>query len=74
VTIQAHLVRCGAEGHHIDWNDFIPPQYEALILQKIEEVGAQKLKPIKEALPAEIDYFAIKAVLCKMGSGQLGNG
>ncbi|OPX88435.1 MAG: ATP-dependent DNA helicase RecQ [Pelotomaculum sp. PtaB.Bin117] len=65
VTIQDHLVRCGLEGHHIDWDDFIPQEYEALILQKIEEVGAQRLRPIKEELPAGVDYFAIKAVLCK---------
>ncbi|MDD4238642.1 MAG: DNA helicase RecQ [Desulfotomaculaceae bacterium] len=68
VTIQEHLIRCDVEGYHIDWNAFIPPQYEDLIAQKIEEIGAHKLKPIKEALPAEVDYFAIKAVLCKMGS------
>lgn len=65
VTVQDHLVRCHLEGQHIDWNDFIPPEYESLILQKIEEVGAHKLKPIKDELPAEVDYFAIKAVLCK---------
>ncbi|MFX4262519.1 DNA helicase RecQ [Pelotomaculum propionicicum] len=71
VTIQDHLVRCGMEGCHVDWDDFIPSQYEALIRRKIEEVGAHKLKPIKESLPAGVDYFAIKAVLCKMGSGRL---
>jgi ATP-dependent DNA helicase RecQ len=70
VTIQDHLVRCSAEGYNIDLNAFIPPQYEALIRQKIEEIGAQKLKPIKEALPDGVDYFAIKAVLSKMGSGR----
>ncbi|TEB07668.1 ATP-dependent DNA helicase RecQ [Pelotomaculum schinkii] len=67
VTIQDHLVRCGVEGHSIDWDAFIPPAYEALIRRKIEEIGAHKLRPIKEALPVEVDYFAIKAVLCKMG-------
>ncbi len=65
VTVQEHLVRCGLEGHHIHWDAFIPHEYEALILQKIKEVGAHKLKPIKEKLPVEVDYFAIKAVLCK---------
>lgn len=74
VTIQDHLVRCSMEGRHIDWDAFIPPQYEALIRRKIEEVGAHKLKPIKEALPAGVDYFAIKAVLCKMGSGRVSRG
>lgn len=65
VTVQDHLVRCGLEHHHIDWDDFIPQEYETLILRRIEAVGALKLKPIKEGLPAEVDYLAIKAVLCK---------
>ncbi|MDD2553738.1 MAG: helix-turn-helix domain-containing protein, partial [Desulfotomaculaceae bacterium] len=74
MTIQDHLVRCSAEGCHIDWDAFIPPQYEALIRRKIEEFGAHKLKPIKDALPAQVDYFAIKAVLCKMESERPDNG
>ena len=65
VTVQDHLFRCGLEGHDIDWSAFIPQEYEDLILRKIEEAGAGKLKPIKEELPADVDYFAIKAVLCK---------
>ena len=66
LTVQDHLVRCSTEGYAIDWNAFIPPEYESLIVQAIEKTGAQKLKPIKEALPPEVDYFAIRAVLCKM--------
>jgi len=65
ITVQDHIIRSGLEGYPIDWNTMIPQKYEALILQKIEEIGADKLKPIKEELPAEVDYFAIKAVLCK---------
>ncbi|AEG58637.1 DNA helicase RecQ [Desulforamulus ruminis] len=65
VTIQDHLIRCGLEGYDIPWDTLIPQKYEALILQKIEELGADKLKPLKEQLPDEVDYMAIKAVLCK---------
>jgi len=65
ITIQDHLMRCSQEGHVIDWSPLIPAQYEDLILAKINELGAGKLKPLKEALPEEIDYAAIKAVLCK---------
>lgn len=65
VTIQDHLIRCGLEGHEIDWDAFIPRKYENLILQKIEDLGAEKLRPIKDELPDEVDYFAIRAVLCK---------
>jgi len=65
LTIQDHLVRCYQEGHPVNWDALIPSQYEKLILSKIAELGAEKLKPLKDALPDEIDYAAIKAVLCK---------
>lgn len=65
LTVQDHLVRCYQEGHIVNWDALIPPQYENLILSKIAELGAEKLKPLKDALPEEIDYAAIKAVLCK---------
>ncbi|MHB8170752.1 MAG: DNA helicase RecQ [Thermincolia bacterium] len=65
LTVQDHIIRCGLEGHEVKWDDFIPERYEALILAKIKELGAEKLKPIKEELPDEVEYMAIKAVLSK---------
>ncbi|MCT4604922.1 MAG: DNA helicase RecQ [Marinisporobacter sp.] len=67
-TIQNHIIRCATEGLPVDLDDFIPKEYEALIIQTIKSIGAEKLKPIKEALPKEVDYLAIKAVLCKYNS------
>lgn len=64
-TVQDHLIRCSNEGLFVNFDDFITKEQESLILDAIEKIGAQKLKPIKEALPEEIDYFTIKAVLCK---------
>jgi ATP-dependent DNA helicase RecQ len=65
VTVQDHLMRCSREGHELDWSALIPARYEAIILAKVQELGAGRLKPIKEALPPEVDYAAIKAVICK---------
>lgn len=65
VTVQDHLMRCGLEGYDVDWDTMIPQEYEDIILKTIKELGAERLKPIKEALPEEVDYLAIKAVLCK---------
>ena len=65
ITVQNHIIQCALEGLDIDLDEFIPQQYEKLILEVIKKVGGEKLKPIKEELPAEVDYFAIKAVLCK---------
>ncbi|NLJ77566.1 MAG: DNA helicase RecQ, partial [Peptococcaceae bacterium] len=67
VTIQNHIIRCDREGYHINWNDFIDPQYEQLILGQVKKVGANRLKLIKDELPEEIDYFSIRAVICKFG-------
>ena len=64
-TIEDHLLRAGLEGMELDWDAFIPKEYEALIIEKIEELGAHKLRPIKEALPESVDYMAIKAAIAK---------
>lgn len=65
LTVQEHLVRCSREGHVVNWDRLIPAKYEDLIVSTAQELGSDKLKPLKEALPEEIDYVAIKAVLCK---------
>ncbi|MTI80856.1 MAG: DNA helicase RecQ [Firmicutes bacterium] len=64
-TAQNHIIQCALEGLAIDLDAFIPQQYEEQILKAIKKVGGEKLRPIKEELPPEVDYFAIKAVLCK---------
>ena len=67
VTIENHIIRSGLEGHPVDWDLIIPQEYETLILETIRELGAGKLRPLKDALPAEVSYFAIRAVACKHG-------
>jgi ATP-dependent DNA helicase RecQ len=67
VTVQDHLVRCSKEGYVFDWSPLLSARDEALILAQIEKLGADRLKPLKDALPDEIDYAAIKAAICKHG-------
>lgn len=64
-TIEEHILRCAAEGLDIDLDSFIPKEHEKIILEVIKRIGALKLKPIKDELPEEIDYFTIKAVIYK---------
>ena len=66
VTIQDHILRAVKEGDEIDWRKIFDEQVESLVLAAVERVGKEKLKPIKDELPPEIDYFMIKAVLTKM--------
>jgi len=65
LTVENHILRCALEGCAISWEDFIDPEEEKCILEVVQDLQPDKLKPIKEALPEYISYFAIKSVLCK---------
>ncbi|MNZ74743.1 hypothetical protein D3C78_932020 [compost metagenome] len=65
VTVEAHLIRCADEGQELDWARIIPPQYEQQIMEAIHTIGFDKLRPIKDALPDEVTYFAIHGVISK---------
>jgi len=67
VTIENHIVRCGLEGLSVDWDAIIPQGYEGLIMKAIDDLGVDKLRPLKDTLPDEVSYFAIRAVMCKHG-------
>jgi len=71
LTVQDHILKCAYEGLDVNLDDFIPKQHEALIIEVIEKIGASKLKPIKESLPKEIDYLAIKAAIFKYSNNKI---
>lgn len=71
LTVQDHILKCAYEGLDVNLDDFIPKQHEALIIEVIEKIGASKLKPIKESLPKEIDYLAIKAAIFKYTNNKI---
>ncbi|AFQ42929.1 DNA helicase RecQ [Desulfosporosinus meridiei] len=65
ITVQNHFVRCSMDGHAVPWDDFIPKEQEVHILEAIRQVGGEKLRPIKDLLPDEVEWFTIRAVLEK---------
>ncbi|OXM15304.1 DNA helicase RecQ [Paenibacillus herberti] len=67
VTVENHLMRCADEGMELDWSRIIPEEQEPLILEVVERLGGDKLRPLKDALPPDVDYFAIHGVLRKHG-------
>ncbi|MDQ6422326.1 DNA helicase RecQ [Paenibacillus sp. LHD-117] len=67
VTVEGHIIRCAQEGEEVDWDRIIPPHLEEAILAAVREAGTEKLRPIKDAAPPEVTYFAIHGVLCKHG-------
>lgn len=66
MTIEDHIMRCAMEGMDVNLDFFIPKEYEECIFQAIEKSDSTKLRNIKEMLPEEVSYTAIKAALCKM--------
>lgn len=67
VTVEGHIIRCAEEGHAVDWERIVPPDREQQILDTVRALGADRLRPIKDALPDDISYFAIHGVICKYG-------
>lgn len=67
-TIIQHLKKCDDNGQSVDWLRFIDdPLKEEKILDVINRIGLEKLKPIKEALPEDISYEDIKLIIAKNG-------
>ena len=64
-TIENHLFKAAQEGHPLQWQLFFSADQERLILEKLGKLTEKKLKPLKEMLPEDISYTAIKAVLVK---------
>ncbi|QOY35749.1 DNA helicase RecQ [Anaerobacillus isosaccharinicus] len=64
-TVEQHLIQGAIEGIELEWERVLPNSYLQLINEKRAEIGGEKLKPLKEALPEEISYFHIKLALCK---------
>ncbi|HWR61367.1 MAG TPA: DNA helicase RecQ [Clostridia bacterium] len=65
ITIEGHLLDCLEKGLPLEYECFIPKDMEAEIMKAIESCGAERLKPIKEALPAEVTYTAIRFAVWK---------
>ena len=60
ITIEGHLIDCLEKGMDLNLEKYVHTEYKDEILKAIEEIGTEKLKPIKEALPEDVSYFDIK--------------
>lgn len=65
-TVENHLADCVKLGYKINYRDFVTENNERLIIEVYKEIGGNKLKPIKEALPPEITYTEIKFALASL--------
>ncbi|WP_026895295.1 DNA helicase RecQ [Clostridiisalibacter paucivorans] len=65
-TIINHLKKCEERGYDLDWSRFIEDEgKEKKILDIIDRIGLEKLKPIKDKLPENITYNDIRLVIYK---------
>ncbi|AET66579.1 ATP-dependent DNA helicase RecQ [Desulfosporosinus orientis DSM 765] len=65
ITVQNHLVRCGMDGEVVPWDEFIPEEQEDNILAAIRQVGGERLRPIKDIVGDDVEWFTIRAVIEK---------
>jgi ATP-dependent DNA helicase RecQ len=66
-TVEDQLLRSVRDGCPVQWEDFFNIKDEEEVLAVVKELGHDMLKPLKQALPEHISYFAIQAILCKHG-------
>ncbi|MEG1796866.1 MAG: DNA helicase RecQ [Clostridium sp.] len=68
-TVFTHVTEFLNEGNsidfHMDFTGVFNYEIESLVMKVVKEVGADKLRPIKEKLPAHITYDEIKGVILK---------
>lgn len=64
-TIEGHLLDCLEKGMQVDFESLFPKEFEPQILEAIKGIGTEKLKAIKEVLPEQITYGAIRFVIYK---------
>jgi uncharacterized protein YpbB len=66
VTIEQHLVDCIVLGHAVDIARFVPAAERAAIEKAVAELGLEKLRPLKEALPETFTYRMIRLVVADL--------
>ena len=64
-TIESHLIDCMERGMDVDIEKYIHTEFKETIFEKIEELGFERLKPLKDALPDKVSYFDIRYYISK---------
>ncbi|SER83817.1 DNA helicase RecQ [Salipaludibacillus aurantiacus] len=60
-TVKNHLLQAADEGKDVNFNSLVDREHLSMVEEAVDRVGLEDgLKPIKEALPEEVDYFTIK--------------
>ncbi|MCU1268145.1 MAG: recombinase RecQ [Acidobacteria bacterium] len=65
-TIEGHLADCVRAGLDIDISHFVSESERLLIQKAVAEHGADKLRPLRDALPESISYTMIRFVIAEL--------
>ena len=65
-TIENHLIACYELGMDIDIEKDIHTDFENDIIKVINDLGTEKLRPLKDALPDTVSYLDIRYYIAKM--------
>jgi ATP-dependent DNA helicase RecQ len=66
MTVEKHLADCIAEGRPFDLSPHVSERDRALIELAVEEHGADRLKPLRDALPRHVTYRMIRFVVANL--------
>jgi RecQ family ATP-dependent DNA helicase len=66
ITIEKHLADCIVRGLDFDLSQQVTERDRALIEIAIDQLGTQQLKPLRDALPAHINYRMIRFVVADL--------
>jgi ATP-dependent DNA helicase RecQ len=66
MTIEKHLADCIVAGRPFDITRHVSAQDRALIERAIDELGTERLKPLRDALPRHITYRMIRFVVADL--------
>jgi hypothetical protein len=66
ITVEKHLADCIAEGRPFDLSQVVTERDRALIEIAVDQLGTQLLKPLRDALPAHINYRMIRFVVADL--------
>jgi ATP-dependent DNA helicase RecQ len=66
MTVEKHLAECITEGRPFDISRHVTEQDRALIERAVEQCGADRLKPLRDALPRHVTYRMIRFVVADL--------
>jgi ATP-dependent DNA helicase RecQ len=66
MTVEKHLAECIVAGRDFDLARHVSQADRALIERAVEEIGAERLKPLRESLPRHVTYRMIRFVVADL--------